>query len=64
MRGKIFWQRQKGMSHSFIKGLSDCKEQNKKKVAEERSADPVVRVREKEVHFVPTVARVSSLIIL
>ena len=44
----------KGMSHSFILGFSDCREiaeSREKKVAEERSADPVIRVQRNESSF-------------
>ena len=65
MRGKNMT---KGMSHSFIQGLSDCREiaesREKRKLQKKDQQIQSSECREKEVHFVPAVARVSSLIIL
>ena len=62
------WAETKGMSHSFILGFSDCREiaesRAKRKLQKKDQQIQSSECKEKEVHFVPAVARVSSLIIL
>ena len=70
MEGKYFAERQKVcLIHSFVECRrleeeEDCRAEQKSEVAEKDQQIQSSECREKEVHFVPTVARISSLFIL